>query len=345
MAKDQGYFPKLLADLCAEIGAELTFEPAFKRAGIITFANGQRRFFKGTNFDLNTSAAAQIAQDKDFCAKFLTMAGLNCPPSQVVFAPKCIAKWRAKNPELAASLEPFADAEKAAQAWGFPLFVKPNEGAEGEGVQLVHDAGQLKAHLEALYAEHDRVLIQKPAQGEDFRLVVLDGALMLAYQRLPLSVTGNGHDTVKELLDQKTASLSSAGRRAIAPIDDPRIADYLAGQGLSAAHCPTDGETVRLLANANLSTGGAVVDRTDSVHAHYHDIARRAADAVGLRFAGVDILCSALDEADPGYTVLEVNAAPGLNNFATSSSHANRRVTELYRAVLETLERESNAAL
>ncbi len=345
MAVEPSYFSKLLESLCSEIGAELTLEPTFERAGIITFANGRRRFFKGTNFDLNGSAAAQIAQDKDFCAKFLRMAGLNCPESKVGFAPKCIAKWKAKNPGVAAALDPFASAENAARDWGFPLFVKPNEGAEGEGVQLVHDAGQLKAHLEALYAEHDRVLIQKPAQGEDFRLVVLDGALMLAYQRLALSVTGNGHDTVKDLLDQKTASLSSAGRRAIAPIDDPRIAVYLAGQGLSAAHCPAAGQTVRLLANANLSTGGAVVDRTDGVHAHYHDIARRAADAVGLRFAGVDILCSALGEVDPGYTVLEVNAAPGLNNFATSGGHANRRVSELYRAVLQTLERESNAAL
>lgn len=341
---DQGYYPKLLAQLCAEIGAELTFEPNFRRAGIITFANGQRRFFKGTNFDLNSSAAAQIAQDKDFCAKFLAMAGLNCPDSQVIFAPKCIEKWKAKNPQLAASLDPFSDAEKAARNWGFPLFVKPNEGAEGEGVQLVRDEAQLRSHLNTLYAEHDRVLIQRPVKGDDYRMVVLDGDLVLAYQRLPLTVTGNGRDTIGELLAQKAQQLSASGRRAVALVDDPRIAAHLASQSLSIEHCPKPEKAIRLLANANLSAGGEVVDVTDDVHARYKQIARDAADAVGLRFAGVDLLCTAVDEVDPSYTVLEVNAAPGLNNFAATSERAHQRVSQLYRTLLQTMERESRAA-
>ncbi|MCP5083999.1 MAG: ATP-dependent carboxylate-amine ligase [Alphaproteobacteria bacterium] len=338
---DQGYFPKLLAELCAEIGAGLTFEPAFRRAGIIIFANGRRRFFKGTNLDLNSSAAAQIAQDKDFCAKFLTMAGLNCPDSQVVFAPKCIAKWKAKNPALAASLDPFADAEAAARNWGFPLFVKPNDGAEGEGVQLVHTADELRSHLNALYAEHDRVLVQRPAPGDDFRIVVLDGEMMLAYQRLPLTVTGNGRHTIADLLAQRAKQLSAAGRQAIALVDDPRVAAHLASQNLSITHCPEPGQSLRLLANANLSAGGEVVDVTDKVHARYKQIAKDAADAVGLRFAGIDVLCAAVDQVDPGYTVLEVNAAPGLNNFAATSGQAHQRVSDLYRTLLKTLERES----
>lgn len=334
---DQGYLPKLLASLCAEIGAELTFEPEFRRAGIITFANGHRHFFKGTNLGLNPSAAAQIAQDKDFCAKFLAMAGLNCPQGQVVFAPKCIEKWRAKNPKLAASLDPFADAWKAAKDWGFPLFVKPNEGAEGEGVQLVHDAKALEAHLNALYTEHDRVLIQKPAGGDDYRLVVLDGDLALAYQRVPLTVTGDGRNTIGTLLAKRAAQLSATGRHAIAGEGDPRVKAHICAQGLSLDHCPRPGEPVRLLANANLSTGGEVVDVTGRVHPRFAEVAADAAAALGLRFAGVDILCRAIDQEDPDHTVLEVNGAPGLNNFAASGEKAEQRVRQLYRALLKTL--------
>ncbi len=341
MANEPSYFSKLLESLCSEIGAELTLEPTFARAGIITFANGHRRFFKGTNFDLNGSAAAQIAQDKDFCAKFLRMAGVNCPESKVGFAPKCIAKWKAKNPAVAAALDPFASAESAVRDWGFPLFVKPNEGAEGEGVLLVQDAAQLKAHLEILYQEHDRVLFQRPALGDDYRLVVLDGEMLLAYQRIALSVTGNGEDTVGRLLAQRTHALSEAGRHAIALEDDPRISAHLSGQGLSLDHCPKVGEIVRLLANANLSVGGDVLDVTEKVDAGYRDLARVAAEAVGLRFAGVDLLCADIEKFDPDYCVLEVNAAPGLNNFAALSKTADQRVTELYRALLQILQREA----
>ncbi|CAN0506908.1 unnamed protein product, partial [Discosporangium mesarthrocarpum] len=195
--------------------------PDFQRAGFITFSNGERSFFKSTNFDLNSSAAAQIAQDKDFCAKFLRLAGLRCPDGVVTFAPKCIAKWQAKNPHVAQSLDPFAAAEQASHEWGYPLFVKPNEGAEGEGVRLVRNDAEMRAHLEHLYGEHDRVLIQKPIEGDDYRLVVLEGAVMLGYQRMALSVVGTGQQTIGELLSQRAQHLSAEGRRAIASPEDP----------------------------------------------------------------------------------------------------------------------------
>lgn len=338
---DQGFLPELLETLCAEIGAELTFEPAFRRAGVISFAHGGRRFFKSTCFDLNPSAAAQIAADKFFCAQFLALAGLPTPQSVIGFAPKCIAKWKAKNPALAASLDPFESAEKAAKDWGFPLYVKPNEGAEGEGVHQVHDKAQLKAQLSALYQEHDRVLIQRAAPGNDTRIVVLEGEVRLAYQRLPLAVTGTGSHTVAELLAERAAALAAAGRHAVPSEDDPRIIARLTRQGLTLGHKLAAGETVPLLANANLSTGGEVMDVSDMLDTQYQEMARAAAHAVGLRFAGVDILCAAADAPDPEATVLEVNGAPGLNNFAATGAEARARVCALYRALLAILEREA----
>lgn len=336
-------FTKTLEDLCREIGADLTFEPNFQRTGFITFSNGARRFFKGTNFDLNLSAAAQIAQDKDFCARFLYLQGLHSPEGVVAFAPKCIAKWQAKNPDVARSLDPFAAADRAGRDWGFPLFVKPNEGAEGEGVRLVRNDAEMRAHLERLFVEHDRVLIQRPAAGDDYRLVVLDGEVMLAYQRLPLCVTGTGHQTIGELLSAHRARLATTGRQAVAAPDDPRIAAHLTTQGLTLEDRPAAGQTVRLLANANLSTGGAVVDVTEKVDARTQAIAVEAAAAVGLRFAGVDLLCQSIETFDPAYTVLEINGAPGLNNFAATHDTAKERVTRLYRAVLNILQDEAGA--
>ncbi|MEM8686972.1 MAG: ATP-dependent carboxylate-amine ligase [Pseudomonadota bacterium] len=337
---DDGYFPKLLQRLCAEIGAEVTFEPEFRRAGYITFANGARRFFKGTNLDLNGSASAQIAQDKDFCAKFLKRAGLNVPDGQVVFAPKCVDKWRAKNPGVAARMDPYGDAEAVAERWGFPLYVKPNEGAEGEGVRQVAGDGQLRAHLETLYQEHDRVLIQRPAAGDDYRIVVLDGEVVLAYQRVPLTVTGTGSATIGALLEERAEALAASGRQAIAAAEDPRVQAHLAAQALSLAHCPGPGDEVRLLANANLSTGGEVVDVSDQIDHAHQQLALEATRAVGLRFAGVDILARQIEALDPAATVLEVNAAPGLNNYAATSARADERVTGLYRSMLSILARE-----
>ncbi len=63
---------------------------------------------------------------------------------------------------------------------------------------------------------------------------------------------------------------------------------------------------------SNLHRGGRAdpIDLTDKEH----DVAVRAADALGLNVAGVDMLRS-----DRGPVVVEVNASPGLKGIETAS--------------------------
>ena len=81
MANDETFLATILADLCADMGAELSLEAAHGRAGFVTFKNGRRCFFKNACFDINGMGAAQITKDKDYCAKFLDEAGINTPAS------------------------------------------------------------------------------------------------------------------------------------------------------------------------------------------------------------------------------------------------------------------------
>ena len=37
-------------------------------------------------------------------------------------------------------------------------------------------------------------------RGDDYRISVLDGEVICAYQRIPLSIVGNGIDTIQTLL-------------------------------------------------------------------------------------------------------------------------------------------------
>lgn len=339
MPKDVNFLAAILKSLCAEMGAGLELERDYGRAGFITFANGRRGFFKGACFDINGMGAAQIAKDKDYCAKFLNSAGINTPPSQLVFAPSFIKKRTLKNPAFGRRLVPYSEALAAAADFGFPLFVKPNEGAEGEGVQMVNSDDELLTHLSMLYQTHDLVLLQEPVPGNDYRVIVLDGEVFAAYRRTALGVTGNGSDTIAGLLAKRTDELAAMGRPSHVSPDDARISQHLRSQGLDLQEVLENGRQVRLLANANLSSGGDVADVTDEIANEYKRICADAARAVGLRFAGVDILCRQINRYDDQYGVLEVNGAPGLSHYAAAGEHARQNVIGLYRELLTKMSR------
>jgi len=60
---------------------------------------------------------------------------------------------------------------------------------------------------------------------------------------------------------------------------------------------------------------------------------------MGLRLCGVDLLLrsGSLAEAPADYVVIEINAAPGLDNYASSGVTQAARVDDLYLAVLNAL--------
>jgi hypothetical protein len=60
----------------------------------------------------------------------------------------------------------------------------------------------------------------------------------------------------------------------------------------------------------NVSLGGEVLDATDDLPAEAKDIARRAAEAVGLDYSGVDLI-----ETPDGWAVLETNPTAGFRGL------------------------------
>jgi cyanophycin synthetase len=85
-------------------------------------------------------------------------------------------------------------------------------------------------------------------------------------------------------------------------------------QGLTLDAVPEAGKLVYLRENANLSTGGVAVDATDEICAENQRLCLRAAQAVGLDVAGVDLVVEnpGRPAVQTGGAVIEVNAAPGI---------------------------------
>src|ERR1044072_643639 len=185
------FLTSLLRDLAAEFGASVYADPS-GYLGYLAFPSGRRFFFKTTAFDINPQAASAIARDKDYCARVLQHFGHPVPEGVLLHAPRYIEQTKLKNEAVAAGLGFAQPAHAFAAAHGFPLFLQPNEGAEGRGVAKVDTAGELFDTLSALFPQHDKVLLQVPLPGRDYRVVVFDGEVMAAYERVPFGVTGDG---------------------------------------------------------------------------------------------------------------------------------------------------------
>lgn len=338
MRGDDGMMIRLLRELCAERGLAVTFDPAYGRAGAIRLGDGRLAFFKGTAFDINGHGAAQIARDKDFCAGFLRRAGLNAPEGVVAFAPWLIDAMRGKNPAVAARLDSLRTVDRFRRAYGFPLFVKPNEGSEGEGVARVDGAGALYRHLFGLFRRHERVLVQRPVAGDDHRVVVLDGAVLCAYRRAPPTIRGDGRSTAETLARQAFDRLRAGGRNVTVRPSDAAVRAHLASQGVRPESILEEGRSLALLPGANLITGGTAVDVRDRLDPAYAALCVRAAAAVGLRLAGVDLICRDIAARDDSHAIIEVNAAPSLHAFARHGPDAAAQVRHLYRALIAALD-------
>jgi glutathione synthase/RimK-type ligase-like ATP-grasp enzyme len=61
---------------------------------------------------------------------------------------------------------------------------------------------------------------------------------------------------------------------------------------------------------------------------------------MGLRFCGVDIITSDITQPIRDYVVIEINGAPGLDNYASIGAKQAMAVEGLYLTVLKALEKD-----
>ena len=333
--------PRLLAELCQEKGIKLALDSEFFYFGYIETEDGIRFPIKGGAFALNSYAAGEAAKDKDFCGRLLQDADLPTPDFKLIHSDKAIRLLSTANPHVAQSLNTLTKAPAIAEALGYPLFIKPNEGTQGVGVQKISDEAELNTRLAAALQTNDRMLVQEAVSGSDYRVIVLDGTILAIIERRPLSISGDGTHTIAELLSEKIKTLTTRSGGYKVESNDPRILKAIQEAGYDLTSILSDGELLQLLSNANLSTGGEAVDVTNIASQSFKDLAVEAARVCGLRYAGVDILCEDLSINDAPAHVLELNAGPGLTNFWQASPEHHHRVRAIYRGVLEAMLQQS----
>lgn len=254
--------------------------------------------------------AVELAGDKEETNKILGSLGLPVPRQ-----------------ELAQTEEA---AVRAARRIGFPVVTKPYNGNHGRGISIrLTTDDEVRAGFAAA-KEHSRsVIVETFVEGDDHRLLVVNGELVAATRRTPGHVVGDGVRTVKELVE----IVNEDPRRGVGHekvltrlVLDAQAGMMLARQGLTEASVPPEGQIVPLRSTANLSTGGTATDVTDVIHPDNRDMATRAIRAIGLDVGGVDFLIPDITESyrTVGGAICEVNAAPGFRMHVSPSEGTPR---------------------
>ncbi|WP_020652332.1 cyanophycin synthetase [Massilia niastensis] len=245
-----------------------------------------------------SSIAVGIAGDKQLTKALLDQAGVPVPAGATVTS--------------------LPEALREARRLDCPVTVKPLDANQGKGVTVdcaTPDAVERAFEHARRYSRH--VIVEEYLRGRDYRVLVTGGRIAAASWRRPPCVTGDGHASIRELVETENRNPARGEGHANIltriPLD-ALAAQTLAKQGYDFDTVLHAGVQAELRGNANLSTGGTAEDVTDLLPEETREICLRAARTIGLDIAGIDIVCEdiALPLRGQRGGIIEVNAAPGI---------------------------------
>lgn len=282
---------------------------------VYQFGWGSRSRWLDSSFTDQTSGiSAGLARDKVACAMVLRDAGLPVPRHQLVGSAE--------------------QAVKVADALGYPVVVKPANLDGGAGVMAGLRGAEAVAKAFAMAEKHSKkILVEQFIEGEDYRIRICAGEVIGAVIRKAASVVGDGQRTIRALIKATNAERAKQlqpyvmeyehGTKPI--VVDEEVQAWLQVQGVTLDSVAPQGLRVRLRGAANVSLGGTTWDVTERAHPDNLDLALRAAAALRLDVAGVDLLLPDIGQSwkVTGGAICEVNGQPQF-----SSGDAHRKVLE-----------------
>jgi D-alanine-D-alanine ligase-like ATP-grasp enzyme len=202
---------------------------------------------------------------------------------------------------------------------GGECVVKPASGTGGgQGVTTGIRTPRQLAWAATLAAQAcGEMLLEEQVPGDNYRLLYLDGELLDAVLRRPPAVVGDGRTTIRGLVETANAERLLRGS-AISQVQitiDMDMRHTLAGQGLSLSSIPAMGVVVPVKTVISQNFAADNVTVTDRLCGSVVADGARAARAVGVRLAGIDVITR--DPSAPlvesGGVILEVNTTPGFH--------------------------------
>lgn len=324
------FVPRMVLEIANEIGITVDMEEEYGVVGELIFKNGKRQIFMNSIFNVNSYASARLSKDKSYTKIFLKKHGFNVPEGRQFFSNSLNEKLEYNK------RRGIKEALVYASELGYPVFVKPNSLGQGKLVMKAYGEGDIIDTANLIFDLDDIFIIEKPCEGRDHRVLVYKDKVVAAYQRLPLSIVGDGVNTVDSLLNKFLSEVGKKGVILGIKHDDHRIDKKLTSMNKNRNTVIANGENLNLLDNTNLATGGTSIDYTEQIHPDFKEIAIQATKALGLKLSGIDLMANdiTLPKKDNNWSIIESNSVPGLDHYASLGTEQYDRVKNMYAEIL-----------
>ena len=270
---------------------------------------------QATQTDRTGILGVELACDKEGTKTILRSAGVPVPRGTVI-----------------GYLDELEDA--ITDVGGYPIVIKPLDGNHGRGITInINSRQQAEEAYDAAKEVSRRVIVERFYQGQDHRILVVNGKVVAVAERVPAHVVGDGKTTIEQLIEEtnRDPRRGEGHDNVLTKITVDRTSwQLLEKQGYGLDTVLSQGEICYLRATANLSTGGIAVDRTDDIHPENIWLCERVAKIIGLDIAGIDMVTSDITRPlrDVDGVIVEVNAAPGFRMHVSPSVGIPRNVAE-----------------
>ncbi|WP_155962374.1 bifunctional glutamate--cysteine ligase GshA/glutathione synthetase GshB [Streptococcus ruminantium] len=202
------------------------------------------------------------------------------------------------------------------------IVVKPKSTNFGLGISIFQEPASLSDYEKALdiaFSEDKHVLVEEFIAGTEYRFFILDGRCEAVLLRVAANVVGDGHSTIRELVEKKNQDpLRGYDHRS--PLEMIHLGAIellmLEQQGYQPETILPKGSQAFLRGNSNISTGGDSIDVTDQMDDSYKQLAADMATAMGAWVCGVDLIIPDLNQVStkeqPNCTCIELNFNPAM---------------------------------
>ena len=262
---------------------------------IFQYGYGQfSRWLDSTITDRTPQTSVKLARDKYSSLALLRQAGLPVANHFLVYDEN--------------------EAVKAASQLGYPVVLKPANQDGGKNVFThIYSNEQVKKIFNQLQQCEKHILLEKQIIGKDYRLVVLNGKLIWAIERIPASVIGDGVHTIQQLVQHINHHRDAQSHLKRINITED-VLEYLKEQGYGLESIPDHNAFVALSRISNISTGGIPVGVFEKVHPDNQRLAETAAKLLRLDLAGIDLIMPNIQQSylETSGAMIEINAQPQL---------------------------------
>lgn len=231
----------------------------------------------------------------------------------------------------------------------FDVVCKPKDGSAGRGIQRASNGREVEQAVAEIFKTGRDVVICafKPITNE-FRVLVYKGRVELILRKILPTVTGDGKQTLAELISSYLSKLSKVN-----PEHRLQLVKLIPPDLLYSQKIPEKGEEIPLHWKHNGPgalteiiggekfhelTGNKGSDHDNPLLGKLMDLAAKTVHVLNIRFASVDIVELPDDPKGKTLRVLEVNSATWLDSqMDTNPELSERAELQIYQGIINDL--------